>query len=72
MEVFDDFREVFLSFVFTRDVGEFDTVGGLYIDLGVALTHVEHHGVRTARVLHHLFCEKLSESPENEYGNYPR
>ena len=41
MEVVHDLRQVLLGLVLTGHIGEFDAVGGLDIDLGVALAHAE-------------------------------
>ena len=45
MKIVDDFRQILLGLILTGHIGEFDAVGGFDIYLGVALAHVEHHGV---------------------------
>ena len=64
MEIVHDFRKVFLCLIFTRNVGKFNTVRGVNINLGVALAHVEHHGILTAHFLHHVFGNELTDQKE--------
>ena len=65
MEIVDDFRQILLGLILTGHIGEFDAVGGFDIHLGVALAHVEHHGVGAAHFLHELFGHPLPQTDED-------
>ena len=72
MQVVDDLGKVLLGLVLARNVVKLDALGGLDIDLGVGLAHVEHHGVASAaHLLHHLARENLPQTDEDDNGQHP-
>ena len=71
MEIVDDFRQIFLCLILTGNVRELDAVGGLDVDLCVALAHVKHHGIGAAHLLHELFGHPLPQPDENHQRQHP-
>lgn len=64
MEKIDDFRQVFLGFVFTGDVIEMDAVGRRDVDLDLVLG-AEHERIAAAAV-HELAVEIVADAEENQ------
>ena len=71
MQIVDDLGEVLLRLVLAGDVVELDALGGLDIDLGVGLAHVEHHRVAAAHLLHHAAREELADEDKHEQRHDP-
>lgn len=63
MEKIDDFRQVFLGFVFAGDVIEVNAVGRRDVDLGLVLG-AEHEGIAAAAV-HEPAVEIIADAEEN-------
>ena len=72
MQIVNDLGKIFLCLVLTRNIREFDAVRGLDIHLGVALAHVEHHGVSAAGFFHYLPCDQLPDDDHHRYREQPR
>ena len=68
VQIINDLRKVLLGLVLTRHIGKTDAVGGWNVDLGVALSHAEGHGVRPACLRHHLLGHVLSQGREDQDG----
>ena len=71
MQVFDYLLQIVLCLVNAFNVIKLDAVRRLYIDSGIALAHVEHHGARTAGPVHHPFTEYLAQHVEDQQRDYP-
>ena len=66
VQILHDLHEIFLGFLFARDIREADAFGRFDIDLGVALAHAKHHRRGSAsRPVHHFFIQIVPESSEN-------
>ena len=72
VQVFHDLHQVFFGLLFPGDIGKTNTLRGFYIDLGIALTHTEHHR-RGAAVcpLDHLLVQIIAKSAENRDRQHP-
>ena len=71
VQVVHDLGKVLLGLVLAGHVGELDAVGGLHVDLGVALAHVEHHGVCAACGLGQLAGQQLAQQHEDQNRSDP-
>ena len=71
VQILHDLLQVFLGLLFARHVRESDALRGLDVDLGVALSHAEHHGIGAAGLLHHPLVEEVSQTREDRDGKYP-
>ena len=72
MEVVDHFLQVLLGLVLTGHVVKLDALGGLDVDLGVGLAHVEHQGVASAaHFLHHAAGDDLADADEQDQRQHP-
>ena len=71
MQIVDDLLQVFLGLVLARNIGEVDALGGLDVDLDVAVsTQAEHHRV-AAELVRHLLGHILPERKEDQNGQHP-
>ena len=66
MEVVHNFGKTLFGLVLTGHIGEFDALGGLYIYLGIALSHAEGHGVLAAHLLHHFLGHIISQQSKDD------
>ena len=71
MEVVDHLLQVLLGLVLAGHVVKLDALGGLDVDLGAGLAHVEHHGVSAAHFLHHAAGDDLPDADEQEQRQHP-
>ena len=72
VQVVDDLGQVFLGLILTGDIGEFDALGGLDIDLRVRAAEPEHHGVRPAGLVRHALEHELAEGDKKHDRQQPR
>ena len=72
VQVLHDLHQVFLGFLFPRDIAEADALGRFDVDLGVAPAHAEHHGRCSAvGAVDHFFVQIIAESSKNRDRQYP-
>ena len=72
VQVVDDLGQVFLGLVLTGDIGEFDALGRLDVDLRVRAAEPEHHGVRPAGLVRHALEHELAEGDKKHDRQQPR
>ena len=71
MKEFHNLRQVLLGLILTGHIRKPDSLGGVYIDSGIALAHAEHHGIAAAHALLHLLRHILSQHPEDGDRQHP-
>ena len=72
VQVVDDLGQVFLGLVLAGDIGEFDALGRLDVDLRVRAAEPEHHGVRPAGLVRHALEHELAEGDKKHDRQQPR
>ena len=72
VEVFDDFLQAFLRFIFTGYIGKADAVCRFDEDLRIGFAEAELHGSRSAsHVFHETLIHVLADPEENQDREYP-
>ena len=72
MQIIHDLGKAFLSLIHALHIREVDAVGGFNIDLGIAFSHIEGHGTRTAACLiHHFSGQEAAEHRKEHDGQHP-
>ena len=71
VEVVDDLRQVLLGLVLAGHIGKLDALGGLDVDLGVGLAHIEHQGVAAAHFLHQAAGDDLTDGDKDHQRQDP-
>ncbi|CDC64009.1 unknown [Clostridium sp. CAG:448] len=71
MQIVDNLGQALLCLILARNVGEFDAVGRLDIDFGIAPAHVEHHGVLPAGFFHDQPGNELTDQEEDGNRQHP-
>ena len=71
MEVVDHLLQILLGLILSGHIVKLDALGGLDVDLGVGLAHIEHHGVSAAHFLHETAGQHLPQSNEDDQRQHP-
>ena len=72
MQIFYNLRQIFFCLVLTCHIRKHDAVRRFHIDLGIALSHVEHHGIGSAALfVHQLPGHELPDCKEDDQRQYP-
>ena len=67
VEKIDNFRQVFLGFVFTGYIVEADALGGMDVDFRIALAHAEHHGIPAAAGFFQQLFRHILSNGDKQY-----
>ena len=70
MQIIDDLGQVFLRLILTRHIAETDARGRLHVNLRIALSHAEHHGV-SAHFVHRPLIHPLADGHKDHNGQHP-